>query len=268
MVLFTISIYGLLEFFLMRYFVDHALDMNPFLNWSQVIFDIFYYIGNIMFYILLLLRVTIPFELNKYAIITFIMLIMCYTVSSILYLIVVVVYPNGDFNAFRKCIISMISIDLSLNVFILLIFARKIKGIIQHIDPSISPEAQKNVDVMANVIAKHCLLFGMAILFNQGFLVTVFIYTFMPGGVASFASDIVVGCALTSEVTVNVLVLWLILRVNYDKYICLCKCCHIGVAKCCIKNVDGTRVVQNPYYELLVEETLPTQQSSNPVALT
>ena len=87
----------------------------------------------------------------------------------------------------------------------------------------------------------------------------------MHGGIMSFASDIVVASAFTLEVTINVLVLWLILRVNYDKYIGACKYCHIGMAKCCIKNVDSIRVVENPYRQLLVDGTLPTVQSSNPV---
>ena len=45
-----------------------------------------------------------------------------------------------------------------------------------------------------------------------------------------------------------VLILWLLLRVNYDKYICLCKGCHICIAKCCFKEVDIDKIVDNPYY--------------------
>ena len=91
----------------------------------------------------------------------------------------------------------------------------------RNIDPSISMEAQKNVNAMSNVVAKHCLLFGSAILFNQGFLVTVFVSTFMHNGVADVASDIAVGYAASAEYAVNILVLWLILRTNYDKYVSL-----------------------------------------------
>ena len=55
----------------------------------------------------------------------------------------------------------------------------------------------------------------------------------------------------------NVLVLWLILRRNYNKYIYLCKFCHICIAKLCFKGVDSKKIADNPY------DTLSDYQSEN-----
>ena len=262
MISFTMCHIISISYFIVRYFVHNGVNMSSTLSWILISTDIFYYAGNIAFYILLLLRITVPFELSKYVSTALIMLIFVYGIASVWY-IVIISLPDSE--TFQVLIIVLLSIDLILNTFILAIFICKIKKIMQNIDPLVSAEAQKNVDVMTNVVAKHCLLFGTAIIFNQGFLVAVFISTFMPDGTQAIGSDVIVGIAASTEISVNVLVLWLVLRANYDKYICLCKYCHIGIAKCCIKNIDGKRVVENPYKELLVEEAISTVQSSSPV---
>ena len=95
---------------------------------------------------------------------------------------------------------------------------------------------------------KHAILFGIAIFINQLFyainIVAYFHYTVWTSYCLSYM-------AAALETLVNVLVLWLILRVNYDKYIRLCKCCHIVCAECCFKNVDSRVVSMNPYQPLL-----------------
>ena len=133
------------------------------------------------------------------------------------------------------------------------------KHTVTSIDPASSLEAQRNVNLMTNVVAKQCLLFGIAIIINQAFLTTVIVFSF-EDTYTTFESDISHRSIQPLEVTVNVVVIWLILRGNYDKYICLCKCCHIGIAKCCFKNVDNESIAKNPYSPLL---ELQDPQSSN-----
>ena len=42
-------------------------------------------------------------------------------------------------------------------------------------------------------------------------------------------------CMRSVENTINVIILWLVLEVNSDKYVCLCKCCHSCILKNCMK---------------------------------
>ena len=102
---------------------------------------------------------------------------------------------------------------------------------------------------MTNVVAKQSVLFGIGIITNQAFLTTIFINTFVEPDMF-FIVQVYTSCAQAFELSVNVLILWLVLRNNYNKYICLCKCCHIGMAKCCFKNIESNKVVRNPYLEL------------------
>ena len=116
---------------------------------------------------------------------------------------------------------------VSISIFVLAIFVRKIKNTMDNIDPLTSLKAEQHVNMMTNVVAKHGLLFGIAILINPLYLIIIALSTLdVIGGFYSFFTDI--GTALTQSIegTVIVLVLWLILRINYDKYICLCKGCH------------------------------------------
>lgn len=92
-----------------------------------------------------------------------------------------------------------------------------------------------------------------------------FVFSFV-GSYISVLSDVIIGSLQSFEVTVNVLVLWLILRANYNKYISLCKWCHICVAKCCFKRVDGNKIAQNPYSTLLIGNQSSFSQSNNPVS--
>ena len=113
------------------------------------------------------------------------------------------------------------------------------------IDIDIQSNIYQNI---SNVLTKHVVLFGISIITNQSF----FIYNFC----ASFERYYThIATALVGlygmrelEVTMNVIVLWLVLNINYDKYIRFCKCCHLCVSKCCIKNNQNP--LQNPYLQL------------------
>ena len=223
------------------------------MNIILVIKDIFYHTGNITFYTLLLLRITVPFELNKCIKYLFAFIIFLSALTSIGYIAMMVTHLNSGYSMWRILLAILSTDDLILNLFILIIFVRKSKRTIIDIDPSTSDTAHKNVNIMMNVVAKHSILFGISIFINQGFIVTVFISTFFEnGGIFSFMGDYITTSTITLDCTVNVLVLSLVLRANYDKYICLCKYCHLCIAQCCFKNVDRKTVVDNPYHDLLI----------------
>ena len=227
-----------------------------------VIKDIFYYTANILFYTLLLLRISVPFELNKCVKYSLTFVILLSAITSIVYIIMIIRISNDNYQIWRILLIILSCNDLILNLMILVIFVKKIKRTIIDIDPSISPDALRNVNVMMNVVAKHSILFGVSIFINQTFTAAVFISTFFGnGGIFSFLGDAITAITNTLDCTFNVLVLSLILRANYDKYICLCKYCHLCMAKCCFKNVDKKRVLDNPYMDLITVDRETVQSS-------
>ena len=222
------------------------------INIILVVKDVFNHTGNIIFHTLSLLGITVPFEFNKCIKYLFAFIIFLSALSSIGYIAMMITHINNAYSVWRILLVILSTDDLILNLFILIIFVRKIKRTIIDIDPSTSNQAHKNMNIMMNVVAKHSILFGISIIVNQGFAVTLFISTFFGnGGIFSFSGDVITTIAITLDCTINVLVLSLVLRANYDKYICLCKCCHLCMAQCCFKNVDRQNIVDNPYHDLL-----------------
>ena len=208
--------------------------------------DIFYFAGNVAFYVLILLRSALPFELNKYISYSLISLIILFGISSIVYT-VSLFFVNDDQLEYILAVAPLTLEDVILSPFILIIFVHKMRQTVINIDPSLSKEAERNVNLMRNVMIKHAILFGVAILVNQLFYAADirahFHFTVWTSYCLSYMARAI-------ETVVNVLVLWLILRVNYGKYIGLCKCCHICCGKCCFKNVDSMTVSSNPYKQL------------------
>lgn len=216
--------------------------------------NIFYWIGNILFYVLLLLKVTIPFDLNQCLVYSLSFIIFISGIASATYCILGFVMFNKNLRIWQILSITLLFNGIVLSLFVWSIFITKSKQTIFGIDPAASTLARKNVNIMMNVVAKHSLLFGIAMAFNPGYLVTVFLSAteiIMKGGYYSEFAVYGTAIAQTLEGFINVLVLWLILRKNYKKYIRCCKCCHICVAKCCFKNVDSKQIVADPYKDLL-----------------
>ena len=104
------------------------------------------------------------------------------------------------------------------------------KNTVSGADTTVSMEIQKSVNLISNTVTKHCVLFGIAMIMNQAFLVVdlhgnatnSFIYSWYK----QFAFSV-----RALENLVNIAVLWLVLRINYDKYICLCGSCHRCMGK-------------------------------------
>ena len=226
--------------------------------------NVFYQFGKAAFYILLLLQITIPFSLNKCIIYSLSIIIFTSIVSAIVYIIGISLLYLVYFNLYQDLkfylIGMLLGIDFVLNVGILIIFITKIKGIVHNIDPSSSLIAQRNVNLMSNTVAKYGLLYGITIFTNQLYALS-FLYNelYLNGGFDNHFVDV----AQVIEVSVNIVVLWLILRRNYDKYICLCKCCHFFMARCCFKNIDMRQMADNPYFESTLQLS---QVTSNPAS--
>eukprot|EP01084_Bolivina_argentea_P276728 472246_1 len=225
--------------------------------------DVVYFFGNIAFYVLLLLRVTSPFQLKKSMVFFLLCMIfffglisIAYMASWILYFYIADIKHNDTTEIDREYHIAEVSAsmilsvtDFILNVIIFTVFICKMQQTISNIDPSVSQQINKNMNLISNVIIKHFILFGMAILSNQLFFLNQVIYYFsseewdIPYVTRTFSMRAL-------ECFINVLVLWLILQINYNKYICLCRRCHLCVARCLYKRNIDESVVENPYIQL------------------
>ena len=248
---------------LSRYFFNSNWLEN---NWVHVLFfyikDISYWIGRYFFYVLLVNRVLTPFDLGKviFYSLRFIIFISAIAIACYLFLLA---FFNQYSDLWRTFCIILVCNGVVLSVFVWIIYIKETKQTLFGIDPTTSLLAETNVIIMVNIVAKHGLLFGIAIIFNPGYLIISALSSYDQDG---YYSDLyALGGAFTQslEGIINVLVLWLLLRKNYDIYIRLCRCCHISCAKCCFKNVDSRKIVENPYKKLPL-----TQQAENAVFLT
>ena len=221
---------------------DRLVPYHPFGNLISVPMDAFYFCGNVLFYVLILLRIAIPFKLNKIVALLLGMVIFLFTCVGIIYCVFIGIWYG---------VVLALSIqDLILSPLILGIFIYKMRMTIIHIDPSSSRQAETNVNVIANVMTKHSLLFGIAIFVNQGFY-AVLIWQHFADKYGVLAVYCIEYSVRAFENVINVTILWLILRVNYSKYIGLCNCCHKCIGKCCFKNIDYNPAINNAYQTLM-----------------
>ena len=231
-----------------------------------LIADVLYFIGDILFYILILLRIHVPFEISRNILWFLSFMIIIFAISSIVYCTVLGIFLfdpgyKEHIHYFGPLYTILIFGDFILNATIFIIFAKKMKRIISNVDPSLSDKAQRNVNLISNTVTKHCVLFGIAMSINQAFY-AINLYERLTNSLWN------VGC-WTCEIysirafenIVNIIVLWLVLRINYDKYICLCGCCHRCIGKCCYRDIASNVISDNPYLVLNDSEDEITERA-------
>ena len=138
-------------------------------------------------------------------------------------------------------------IDFILNLSLTIVFIYKIKhkdsleGIEIADDYRLTSVASSNFDYSTdkraiwNVLIKHCILFGIVLFINQSFYISI-ILSRLSIVKEVITTQFVQNHTIRSiENVVNIVVLWLVLKINNDKYICLCKCWHKCILKNCMK---------------------------------
>ena len=237
---------------LIRIIVGELIEMPP-LIWHTLmcIVDAFYFIADILLYILILMRISVPFQVNRITIYFLSLLIIIYLVTSIIYCFGLLLFYEQH-HIFEIFFMTLMCTDFVLNLAISVIFALKMTSLISNVDPLFSNEAEKNVNLIANTVIKHCLLFSIAMIVNQGFYTIGFYRDFTQTHTPKFGNIFLSITALGN--IINIIVLWLVLRINYDIYIFVCGSCHKLIGKCCFKDIDSTAIVNNPYVELNVVE--------------
>ena len=244
MIPFTLCIYGNLALIVHRRYGIHDRDLVY--NILVVTKNAFYRFSDTIFYIFLLLRIAVPFDLSKSLIYTLSFIMFVSIIFSIIFIgYLPLSYPPLEYfdKKWKLYIIACLSgSDFLLNGVLLIIFVKQMKNILSHIDPSTSLVAERNVNLVGITLTKQALLFGIAIFSDQLYAIAIFCGYFAP--ISDDIEEIVIASSQVMEVTVNTVVLWLVLRINYDRYICLCQYFHVGVAKCCVKGMEIEQMVE------------------------
>ena len=210
--------------------------------------DIFYYCGNIMFYILLLTRINALFELTIFVRNLVLFFIFMAMILSIIYLCIIT--RGLDDSDWYKFVvyndIALSSTDFILNTTLFIIFWMKLRYSI--IDEILTIDYQNKVNLMTNILTKHSILFGIGIIANQ-LLFGYMIVHYANKHDHTIENDrIVLYIVRALENFIILCVLRLVLEIYYDQYICLCKCCHLCVGRCCLRTEDV--MINNPYVGL------------------
>ena len=214
----------------------------------EIIVDCVYFSGNFSLYTLILLRIHSLFDVNRFIIYCIVGFMAISVIYSGFYCYVEYLQYKYWIKIIQYVTFPLAINDFIINLTILVIFVTKMRDTVKSIDSSLSKDAERNVNLLVNVTVKHCILFGTAIILNQFYFVAV-----LFEGVTHDPEDVIMNYTLpyslrSMENCGNAVVLWLVLRIGYEHYICLCKCCHLCAMKCCVKNIKPS--VANPYYEL------------------
>eukprot|EP01084_Bolivina_argentea_P135124 238162_1 len=247
MIIFTLSSIGDLIHSMVRYFSPDLQMSETGSIINSIVVNVLYLSGNVLFYILILLRIYIPFRLNKCLAYFLFVIIIISAILSVIYCVVIWYFYYDHDQYWIFLLVTLSSNDFILNVFIFSLFIYKMRKTVISIDPLKSEEALTKTNVMTSVIIKHCILFGIGIALNQGYFI-IHLYETFTDKYAFLMYQCLGYSARAIQTVATVVVLCLVLRINYNKYICLCKSCHLSIGKCCFKRRKIT--LDNPYHLL------------------
>ena len=215
---------------------------------SIVIITGLYYFAEISFYLLLLARIYNAFKLKKVIIYILITFIIIFAAIAITVCSLIVIFLGKNVSAWDRMskylMLTSIITDSIINILFFIVFIHQMMQTVTDLDIE-STMYQK----ITNILTKHMVLFGIAIITNESWFLYMFIATYSG---FNFVENISGYEARAMETMVNVIALWLVLNINHDKYIFWCRCCHLTVSKCCIKKRIDEKALQNPY-QLLIE---------------
>ena len=212
--------------------------------------DILYYIGNFTFFWLLFMRIKISFQVSKWIMYYLSLLLIISIIIASIYCFFIFYFAGKsgiivDFYLGSTTYpLSISDFILNLSLFILFIYKIKNKDTMEGMeiaddvleDVSSDIVSNYNCDKQAiwNVMIKHCVLFGIfGIFLNQAWYIEVWIDCFNTTQ-TNFPNILIREYTVRSfENLTNIIILWLALKVNNDKYVYLCKCWHLCILNCC-----------------------------------
>eukprot|EP01084_Bolivina_argentea_P031101 57580_1 len=198
--------------------------------------DILYYLGNTTLFLLILMRIKISFQVSRCIMIALSVLLLISTLLSIAWCACIFIATNATQRALPALYINFpLSInDLCLNMLLFALFIYKIKNkdSVEGIDNVYHNDCDYGKKRIWNVMIKHCVLFGIVLVANQGWYISEFLWSLCP---TLSVALIMVYTVRTVENTINIVILWLVLKVNNAKYVKLCKCWHVCITERCLK---------------------------------
>ena len=247
MIAYTICSIGDITHMIIRYkYYLASNDWHPWESYLAGVKDGMYYIGNVTFLTLVFMRIKISFQVSKCAMYYLSLLLFISIICEFMWVFIIIYFAGGSignaefYTALASYPAAVNDFVLNLSLFILFIYKMRHKDSIEGIeiaDDIISTESDSddnghhNIQQKAvwNVMIKHCILFGIALLINN----TWYIVNMINSPTAS--ALIRIYTPRDVENAINIIILWLVLKINNDKYVYLCKCWHSCILKYCMK---------------------------------
>ena len=213
--------------------------------------DFIYYTGNVTFFILLFMRIRKSFQVSK-SIMYYLSLLLLISIICCIAWCFIVIYFSDTTGVILEYYIAIdswpLSIDdflLNLSLFILFIHKIKNKDSMEGIEVADDVSSfgtddeynDKSKVIIWNVMIKHCVLFGISLFLNQvWYLANIINALATTESITNFSLLLIKDYTARSvENLINIIILWLVLKINNDKYVYLCKCWHSFILKYCMK---------------------------------
>ena len=176
-----------------EYYAENEMMIDVILPCTAALSDIMYFVGNIVFYSLLLLRISKPFQLDRFVFYSLCSLIFIFGAASCGYTVSWVLgwkFDGNLKNFLIWCLLTVCVDDFVLNLSILAIFVRKMQQTTTKFDRSQNELVELNMNLLENVVTKHFVLFGIAIFSNQLFYVNQYVLWSLFNGRVSVMYDV------------------------------------------------------------------------------
>eukprot|EP01084_Bolivina_argentea_P092909 167128_1 len=249
MISYTLCTIGDITEMIIRYI--HYIKLNSWFRFEGYLIaakDVAYYVGNLTFFLLLFTRIRISFQVSKYSMYFLCLLLVTSTIFSIIFCIITIYFAgkiNSRYTSTRLhytvlCSYPLSISDFALNISLFILFIYKIKNKDsmegqEMLDDGSSSAASCMDDKKAiwNVMIKHCILFGIALFVNQSWYIVNIIDD--SDHLDVYVTLIMIYVVRAIENAINIIILWLVFKINHHSYLCLCKCCHLCILKYCMK---------------------------------
>ena len=210
-----------------------------------------YYIGNFTFFTLLLMRIKTSFQVSKCTMIYLYTLLVILIITATIYCLLLIYFlgrltTTTDIFGYLWIIALFCTIFsdfiLNLSLFILFVYKIKNKDSMEGMEiaddlSGINNEHNSEQKAIWNVMIKHCILFGIALFSNQMWSLTVIVVDLTSVDLKyGFASALIrIYMTRSVQLMINTVILWLVLKINNDRYVKICKCAHSCILKYCMK---------------------------------
>ena len=239
--------------------------------------DVAYYLGNFTFFLLLFMRIKTSFQLSKCNMYYLSFLLATSTIFSILFCVITIYFAGKLESKYTSTRLHYTVLDsyplaicdflLSLSLFILFIYKIKNKDSMEGIEMdaddlgSASSSIIDDKKAIWNVMIKHCVLFGTALVINQSWYIVNIIDD--SNVVNVYVTLIMIYSVRSVENAVNIIILWLVLKINSDKYVSLCKCWHVCLLRYCMK--EDPNMIREGFGEKSLDERLCLNASGDKI---